>query len=129
MTKKERLLPDIITPSRVKRIATGSGRSLNDVNNMLQQFRKMRQMIGNVSKNMGLAGKIPGVAQLAKMKQMKDMTADPAQMQAFMQQTASHAANPAAMPHQRKPPKVVDRDKLKKMRRAAKNARRKNRKN
>ena len=130
MTKKERLLPDIINPSRIKRIAAGSGRSLNDINNMLQQFRKMRQMIGNVSKNMGLAGKIPGVAQLAKMKQMKDMTSDPAQMQAFMQQTAAHAANPAAMLHQRatKPPKVVDRDKLKKMRRATKNARRKNRK-
>ena len=130
MTEKERLLPDIINPSRTQRIASGSGRAQHEVNSMLQQFRKMRQMIGNVGKNMGLAGKIPGVAQLAKMKQMKDMASDPDQMQAFMQQTAAHAANPAMMPPQRaaKPPKVVDRTKLKKMRRAAKNARRKNRK-
>lgn len=125
MTEKERLLPDIINPSRVKRIAAGSGRSLDDVNSMLKQFRTMRQMIGSVGKNMGLAGKIPGVAQLAKMKQMKDMASNPDQMQAFMQQAA---ANPAAIPRAPKPPKVVDRDKLKKMRRAAKNARRKNRK-
>ena len=119
-------MPDIINPSRVKRIAAGSGRSLDDVNSMMKQFRTMRQMIGSVGKNMGLAGKIPGVAQLAKMKQMKDMASNPDQMQAFMQQ----AANPAAMQAQRapKPPKVINRDKLKKMRRAAKNARRKNRK-
>ena len=128
MTEKERLLPDIINPSRVKRIAAGSGHTLNDVNSMLQQFRQMRQMMGEVGKNMGLAGKIPGVAQLAKMKQMKDMASNPAQMEAFMQQTAAQAARPKAMPRAPKPPKAVDRDKLKKMRRAAKNARRKNRK-
>ena len=125
MTEKERLLPDIINPSRVKRISAGSGRLLDNVNSMLKQFRTMRQMMGRVGKNMGLAGKIPGVAQLAKMKQMKDMTSNPDQMQALMQQAA---ANPAAMPRAPKAPKVVDRDKLKKMRRAAKNARRKNRK-
>ncbi len=128
MTEKERLLPDIINPSRVKRIAAGSGRSLQDVNSMLQQFRQMRQMVGNVGKNMGLAGKIPGVSQLAKMKQMKDMASDPKQMQAFMQQTAANAANPTTAPRPPKTPKVVDRTKLKKLRRAAKNARRKNRK-
>ncbi len=128
MTEKERLLPDIINPSRIKRIAAGSGHSQHDVDNMLRQFRKTRQMVNDVSKNLGLAGKIPGVAQLAKMKKMKDMAADPEQMQDFMQHTAAQAGNPAARPRVPKPAKIVDRDKLRRMRRAAKQARRKNRK-
>ena len=127
MTAKERVLPDIIDTSRVKRIAAGSGYSTTDVTNMLQQFRQMRNMMGNVGKNMGLMGKIPGLAQLAKMKQMRDMTADPAQMEALMGQAAGLAGNRGGMSRPNKSPRPVDRDKLKKMRRAAKNARRKNR--
>ena len=129
MTEKERLLPDIINHSRTKRIADGSGRSIADVNNMMQQFRRMRQMMGSLGKNMGLASKIPGVAQLAKMKEMKDMANDPDKMQAFMQQTATQTANPHpnTQPRAPKAPKIIDPNKLKKMRQAAKNARRKNR--
>jgi signal recognition particle subunit SRP54 len=56
MTPKERANPDIIVGNRRKRIATGSGRSLQDVNNMIKQFEEMRKMMKKVS---GMQGKMP----------------------------------------------------------------------
>jgi signal recognition particle subunit SRP54 len=50
MTKKERQNPDIIDASRRKRIAKGSGLQVSDVNNLLQQFRAMRQMMRGMGK-------------------------------------------------------------------------------
>jgi len=44
MTEKERTNPDIINPSRKKRIALGSGQSIEDVNRLLSQFRQMQKM-------------------------------------------------------------------------------------
>jgi len=45
MTPKERENPDMIDNSRKKRIATGSGTSLQQVNNLLKQFDEMRKMM------------------------------------------------------------------------------------
>jgi signal recognition particle subunit SRP54 len=56
MTPKERANPDIIIGNRRKRIASGSGRSLQDVNNMIKQFEEMRKMMKKVS---GMQGKMP----------------------------------------------------------------------
>lgn len=56
MTPKERANPDIIVGNRRKRIASGSGRSLQDVNNMIKQFEEMRKMMKKVS---GMQGKMP----------------------------------------------------------------------
>ncbi len=44
MTEKERTNPDIINPSRKKRIAAGSGQSIEEVNRLLAQFRQMQKM-------------------------------------------------------------------------------------
>ncbi len=44
MTKKERANPDIINPSRKKRIAAGSGMQVEDVNRLLNQYRQMQKM-------------------------------------------------------------------------------------
>ncbi len=44
MTEKERTNPDIINPSRKKRIAAGSGQSIEEVNRLLSQFRQMQKM-------------------------------------------------------------------------------------
>lgn len=49
MNKKERSNPDIIDFSRRKRIAAGSGVSLQQVNNLLSQFFKMKKMMKNSS--------------------------------------------------------------------------------
>lgn len=44
MTEKERTNPDIINPSRKKRIALGCGQSIEDVNKLLSQFKQMQKM-------------------------------------------------------------------------------------
>ncbi|MFQ5956367.1 MAG: signal recognition particle protein, partial [Candidatus Brocadiales bacterium] len=49
MTKEERLKPDIIGGSRRARIARGSGTTLQDVNQLLKQFKFMKKMLRQVS--------------------------------------------------------------------------------
>ena len=44
MTPRERENPDIINPSRKRRIAAGCGRQVEDVNKVLAQFRQMQKM-------------------------------------------------------------------------------------
>ena len=50
MTKKERTAPDVIKASRKKRIAAGSGTSVQDVNKLLKQFDDMSTMMKRVNK-------------------------------------------------------------------------------
>ena len=56
MTKEERAKPDIITPSRKRRIAAGSGMKVEDVNRLLKQYDQMRQMMKQM-KGMGKKGR------------------------------------------------------------------------
>ncbi|MBM3178254.1 MAG: signal recognition particle protein [Bacteroidetes bacterium] len=58
MTLSERQNPDIINPSRKTRIAKGSGRSLQEVNQLLKQFEDMRKMMKSMNK-MGAMGRNP----------------------------------------------------------------------
>ncbi|MBQ6466675.1 MAG: signal recognition particle protein [Clostridia bacterium] len=44
MTPKERSNPDIINPSRKKRIAQGCGQTVEDVNKLLNQYKQMQKM-------------------------------------------------------------------------------------
>ena len=44
MTIKERRNPDIINPSRKRRIAAGCGMQVEDVNRLLNQYRQMQKM-------------------------------------------------------------------------------------
>lgn len=44
MTNEERAKPDIINPSRKRRIASGSGMKVEDVNRLLKQFKEMQRM-------------------------------------------------------------------------------------
>ena len=50
MTPFERANPDVLSGSRRKRIADGSGTSIQQVNNLLKQFEDMRKMMKNVNK-------------------------------------------------------------------------------
>lgn len=45
MTPEERAKPDLINPSRKRRIAAGSGRSVEEVNRLLKQLRDMQKMM------------------------------------------------------------------------------------
>ncbi|MCX8095515.1 MAG: signal recognition particle receptor subunit alpha [Caldisericia bacterium] len=47
MTKKERLHPEIIDGDRKKRIAKGSGTTINDVNILLKNYKLMKSMLEN----------------------------------------------------------------------------------
>ena len=48
MTSEERISPDIINGSRRTRIASGSGRSVQEVNQLLKQFHQMQQMMKKI---------------------------------------------------------------------------------
>jgi len=50
MTKEERHKPHLIDGGRRRRIAAGSGTSVQDVNQLLKQFLMMQKMIKNVTK-------------------------------------------------------------------------------
>jgi signal recognition particle subunit SRP54 len=62
MTAKERANPDLLNASRRKRIASGSGVKVEDVNKLMKQHRQMADMMKKVAKGgMGsLAGMFGG---------------------------------------------------------------------
>ncbi|MDF2590119.1 MAG: ffh [Anaerocolumna sp.] len=53
MTKAERSNPDILNPSRKKRIAKGAGVDISEVNKLVKQFEQMRKMMKQMSGMMG----------------------------------------------------------------------------
>jgi signal recognition particle subunit SRP54 len=64
MTKEERANPDIISGSRRRRIASGSGTTVQEVNNLMKQFNDMRKMMKTMNK---MAGTKAGLAKLGSM--------------------------------------------------------------
>lgn len=56
MTKKERINPKILNGSRRKRIARGSGNSIQDVNRLIKQFEEMQRMVKMMSSKSGKSG-------------------------------------------------------------------------
>ena len=83
MTPQERRHPDVIKPSRRRRIAAGSGTTSEDVNDLLKQFREMQKMMsqmgalagggmpGGKKGKRGVMSRMPG--QLGQVGQMRDM--------------------------------------------------------
>lgn len=61
MTAKERQFPAIIKASRKKRIASGSGTEVQDVNRLLKQFNQMQKMMKKMSKKGGLKNMMRGL--------------------------------------------------------------------
>ncbi|HRC07533.1 MAG TPA: signal recognition particle protein [Miltoncostaeales bacterium] len=55
MTSQERRKPDVLNGSRRKRIAQGSGTSVQEVNQLLNQFKQMQKLM----KSFGKGGKLP----------------------------------------------------------------------
>lgn len=64
MTPKEKKNPDIINGSRRKRIAEGSGNSIQEVNKLMKQFEDTRKMMRMMSDKKGM---------MNMMRQMKNM--------------------------------------------------------
>lgn len=62
MTPFERSNPDSIDPSRRKRIASGSGKQMSDINAFMKQFEQMRQMMKMMNKMpMGMMKRMTGM--------------------------------------------------------------------
>jgi signal recognition particle subunit SRP54 len=60
MTKQERDKHEIISGSRRKRIARGSGTSVQEVNQLLRQYVQMRKMFKSVGKGGGMQRRMMG---------------------------------------------------------------------
>lgn len=72
MTAEERANPNILKASRKNRIAKGSGTKVADVNRVLSQFEKTKQMMKQMS-SMTKNGKMPNM--MGQMKAMNKMRA------------------------------------------------------
>ena len=56
MTKRERVNPDLIKASQKKRIATGSGTTVQDINILLKQFEQSKDLIKQMKGKKGIKG-------------------------------------------------------------------------
>jgi signal recognition particle subunit SRP54 len=61
MTPDERKNPEIIDQNRRKRIATGSGKDIAEVNAFMKQFDQMKDMMKMMNKMGGMGMKMPGM--------------------------------------------------------------------
>ena len=68
MTPEERANPNILNPSRKKRIANGAGVKLQDVNKLCKQFEQSRKMMKQMNGMMGKGGRRKGGFNLGGMK-------------------------------------------------------------
>ena len=73
MTRFEKKDPYALVrePGRVKRISKGSGTKPEAVNELVQKFLFMRQMMTGMGGDMGLMGKIPGLKNLAMARNVR----------------------------------------------------------
>jgi signal recognition particle subunit SRP54 len=81
MTEQERVEPDVLNPSRRRRIAAGSGRPVLEVNRLIKQFNASKKMMNQMTKgNMsgmeqmmggGVKGRLGKMAMNRMMKQQK----------------------------------------------------------
>lgn len=117
MTEKERIQPSLLDQSRIQRIARGSGRSTQDVQGLIKKFKQMKLMMGNMGKNMGgLLSKVPGLGKMGG-----GMPSSPQDLSNLLSKSSGKSSGQSFSSQVRK----VDRDKLKKLRKAARNKQKK----
>ncbi len=68
MTPAERRNPNLLNPSRKKRIADGAGVTMQEVNKMCKQFEQSRKMMKQMNGMMGKGGRRRGGFNLGGMK-------------------------------------------------------------
>ncbi len=73
MTRAERADPHALVrePSRVQRVARGSGNTPEAVSELIQKFLFMQQMMGGLAQNSGLLGNLPGMKGFNMARQMR----------------------------------------------------------
>ncbi len=76
MTRQERHTPRLVQEqvTRQRRIARGSGRGEAEVRDLISRFEMMRNMLGQFGAGGGsFLNKLPGFKQLSQLRQMKDL--------------------------------------------------------
>ena len=77
MTAEERAKPKIINGQRRKRIAQGSGRSVQEVNQLIKQWSEMNKMMGKMrTMSQSMTGKMGKKNRRAMQNMMRDMGLD-----------------------------------------------------
>ena len=74
MTPAERAKPDLMNPSRKRRIAAGCGQRVEDVNRLLKQYRSMQDMmkqLRKMSKKGGRGMRMPNLPGMGGMGGLK----------------------------------------------------------
>lgn len=68
MTHEERHQPDVLNARRRQRIAKGSGTSVQEVNDLMRQFKQMQRLMQQIGKGKGRAGmpRLPGFPGLSQ---------------------------------------------------------------
>ncbi|MCH8177540.1 MAG: signal recognition particle protein [Proteobacteria bacterium] len=61
MTPQERRKPEVINGSRKRRVASGSGTQIQDVNRLLKQHRQMQKMMKKMGRKGGMANMMRGL--------------------------------------------------------------------
>lgn len=64
MTPLERARPEVINPSRKRRIAAGAGKDIAEMNAFMKQFEQMRSMMKQMNKFKGGGMNLPGMSSL-----------------------------------------------------------------
>ena len=73
MTAAERAKPDLINPSRKRRIAAGCGQKVEDVNRLLKQYRSMQDMMKQLRKMSKKGGGFRGMPNIPGMGNLPGM--------------------------------------------------------
>jgi signal recognition particle subunit SRP54 len=137
MTRQERAQAELFQkqPSRIVRVARGSGTAEKQVAEILQRFAFMKQMMGSIGAQAGVLGKIPGMKQLAAANRLRDavrtgglegnpMMANLADQLLEAAVAEQGGVGPGAGPG---PRRTVNKDKKKSKRKMQKKSRRKSR--
>jgi signal recognition particle subunit SRP54 len=95
MTPAERLRPEIINESRMKRIAKGSGREVREVKDLLAKFKDMRGLMAAMG-----GGKLKG--RWKRLKGLKNMIGNALLGGPELPEGADGAANPYGLPEVKK---------------------------
>ena len=115
MTKEERAKPRIINGQRRKRIAQGSGRTVQEVNNLIKQWEQMDKMMGSL-RSMAMGGNQRGMGR-AMGNMMRNMGMDPMEAEKLARMGGAGAPAAAGNRQQRRNSRPKKKGKQKKRRR------------
>jgi len=137
MTRQERAKSELFQkqPTRLVRVAKGSGTTEKQVAEILQRFVFMKQMMGSIGSQAGMLSKIPGMKQMAAANRLRDAVRTGGLEGNPMMANLAESLLEAAVAEQgglgpgvnQAPRKIVDKGKKKSKRKMQRKSRRKSR--